>query len=101
VRYPSSRAGPQRAAGAPRPTSRASLPGCCHSDASQIVEIRYGPALGPMLSWIAPSLVPRLSFWFDRAKPNPWLAHRIPLYGDGPEVLVIRDGIPPRWLSDE
>jgi hypothetical protein len=44
---------------------------------------------------------PRLSFWFDRAKPNPWLAHRIPLYGDGPEVLVIRDGIPPRWLSDE
>jgi hypothetical protein len=68
---------------------------------SQIVEIRYGPELGPVLSLIAPSLLPKLSFWFDRAKPNRWLAHRIPLYSDGPEVLVIRDGIPPRWLSDE
>jgi hypothetical protein len=66
-----------------------------------IVEIRYGPELGPVLSMIAPSFLPKLSFWFDRATPNRWLAHRIPLYSDGPEVLVIRDGIPPRWLSDE
>jgi len=67
----------------------------------EIVEIRYGPELGPVLSLIAPSFLPRLSFWFDRAEPYRWLAHRMPLYSDGPEVLVIRDGIPPRWLSDE
>ncbi len=67
----------------------------------EIVEIRYGPELGPVLSMIAPSFLPKLSFWFDRSKPNRWLAHRVPLYSDGPEVLVIRDGIPPQWLSDE
>jgi hypothetical protein len=67
----------------------------------EVVEIRYGPELGPVLSLIAPSFLPKLSFWFDPVEPHRWLAHRIPLYSDGPEVLVIRDGIPPRWLSDE
>ncbi len=67
----------------------------------EIVEIRYGPHLGPVLSLVAPSFLPKLSFWFDRAEPHRWLAHRIPLYGDGPEVLVVREGIPARWLSDE
>jgi hypothetical protein len=66
-----------------------------------VVEVRYGPQLGPVLSLVAPSFLPRLSFWFDRARPNRWLAHRVPLYGDGPEVLVIRDGIPPGWLADQ
>jgi hypothetical protein len=66
-----------------------------------VVEVRYGPQLGPVLSLVAPALLPRLSFWFDRARPNRWLAHRVPLYGDGPEVLVIRDGIPPGWLADQ
>lgn len=76
-----------------RPTAR---------DASEgIVEIRFGPELGPVLSLLAPSFLPRLSFWFDRAAPYRWLAYRIPLYSDGPEVLVVRDGIPPRWLADE
>lgn len=68
---------------------------------SEIVEVRYGPELGPVLSLIAPGFLPKLSVWFDRVKPNRWLAHRIPLYSDGPEVLVIRDGVPLRWLSDE
>jgi hypothetical protein len=66
----------------------------------EIVEIRFGPQLGPVLSLLAPSFLPRLAFWFDRAQPHRWLAHRIPLYRDGPEVLVVRDGIPPGWLAD-
>ena len=72
-----------------------------HEGSQEIVEIRFEPDLGPLLSLIAPSFLPKLSFWFARAKPHHWLAHRIPLYSDGPEVLVIRDGIPPRWLPDE
>jgi hypothetical protein len=68
---------------------------------SGLVEVRYGPNLGPLLSLVAPHFVPKLSFWFDRAEPHRWLAHRLPLYSDGPEVFVIRDGIPPRWLADE
>jgi len=66
-----------------------------------VVEIRYGPELPAVLSFVAPRFLPRLSFWFDPSEPHRWLAHRVPLYGDGPEVLVIRDGIPPGWLSDE
>jgi hypothetical protein len=67
----------------------------------EVVEIRYGPELGPLLSLIAPSFLPKLSFWFDPAEPHRWLAYRIPLYSDGPEVLVIRDGVPPSWIADE
>jgi hypothetical protein len=64
------------------------------------VEVRYGPQLGPVLSLVAPSFLPKLSFWFDRREPHRWLAHRIPLYSDGPEVFVIRDGVPPRSLAE-
>ena len=77
------------------------VPSSGRDGSQQVVEIRFAPQLGPILSLIAPSFLPKLSFWFARAKPHPWLAHRIPLYSDGPEVLVIRDGIPPRWLADE
>jgi hypothetical protein len=66
-----------------------------------IVEIRYGPRLGSVLSFVAARFLPRLSFWFDGGEPHRWLAHRVPLYSDGPEVFVIRDGVPPRWLEDE
>jgi hypothetical protein len=38
--------------------------------------------------------MPKLSMWFDRRVSNPWIAHRIPLYSKGPEVFVIRDGVP-------
>jgi len=69
--------------------------------AHDVVEVRYGPHLGPVLSLVAPAVLPRLSFWFDRARPYRWLAHRVPLYGDGPEVMVIREGIPPGWLADQ
>jgi hypothetical protein len=66
----------------------------------EVVEIRYGPQLGPVLALVAPSFLPKLSFWFDRREPYRWLAHRIPLYSDGPEVFVIRDGVPPKWLAE-
>ena len=65
------------------------------------IEIRYAPHLGPLLSLLAPHFLPKLAFWFDPAEPHRWVAHHVPLYGGGPEVYVIRDGIPPGWLEDE
>jgi hypothetical protein len=59
-----------------------------------LVEVRYGPDLGSVVSLLARAIVPRLSFWFDPASPIPWLAHRMPLYANGPEVLIVRQGVP-------
>jgi hypothetical protein len=58
------------------------------------IEVRYGPDLGSVVSLVARSFVPRLSFWFDPAEPHEWVGHRLPLYSGGPEVLVVREGIP-------
>jgi hypothetical protein len=66
----------------------------------KLIEVRYGPDFGPVVSIIARGFVPRLSFWFDRKPPHQWAGHRMPLYSGGPEVLVIRDGVPPDWLED-
>lgn len=63
------------------------------------VEIRYAPDLG-LLSPFARQLVPRLSFWFDPRAPHGWIAHRLPLYAGGPEVLVVREGISTATLGD-
>jgi len=63
----------------------------------ELVEVSYAPDLGPVGLLVAP-LLPRLSFWFDPAARQPWLAHRIPLYSDGPEVLIVRDGLEPARL---
>jgi hypothetical protein len=65
-----------------------------------VVEVRYGPDFG-MASLMAQTLVPKLSFWFDSSDPQRWMAHRLPLYGNGPEVFVVRDGVPTAWLGDE
>ena len=65
-----------------------------------VVEVRYGPDFG-FATLVASSFVPRLSFWFDPKSPHRWMAHRLPLYGKGPEVFVVRKGVPPRWLGDE
>jgi hypothetical protein len=64
-----------------------------------LVEIRYGPDFGPFSSMLRGTVVPRLSVWFDPQARTPWLAHRLPLYSDGPEVLVVRDGVPRDWLK--
>ena len=56
------------------------------------VEVRYAPDLG-LLSPLARQVVPKLSFWFDPRAPHGWIAHRLPLYTGGPEVLVVRQGV--------
>lgn len=63
-----------------------------------LVEVRYGPDFG-FFSAIAGGLIPKLSVWFDPRSPFSWAAHRIPLYSKGPEVFVIREGVPSRWLG--
>jgi hypothetical protein len=65
-----------------------------------LVEVRYGPDFGSFFSLLANAVVPRLSFWFDPDSPNPWIAHRMPLYADGPEVFVVRQGIETNTLLD-
>ena len=65
-----------------------------------LVEVRYGPDLGAIVSLLTQALMPQLSFWFDPTSPTPWLAHRMPLYANGPEVFVVRQGVPTNWLVD-
>jgi len=65
-----------------------------------LVEVRYGPDFGSFFSLLAKAIVPRLSFWFDPASSSPWIAHRMPLYVDGPEVFVVRQGIETNTLLD-
>lgn len=59
-----------------------------------LVEVRYTPDLGGMLSILAQGFIPNLSFWFDPEAANPYVAHRMPLYSSGPEITVLRDGVP-------
>jgi hypothetical protein len=65
-----------------------------------LLEVRYGPDLG-IASLVARNFIPKLSVWFDPDSPHRWMAHRVPLYGSGPEVFVVRDGVPTRWLADD
>lgn len=64
------------------------------------LEVRYGPDFG-VASFLARSVVPKLSIWYGGEAPYPWIAHRLPLYGGGPEVFVVRKGVPTRWLGDD
>ena len=66
----------------------------------RLVEVRYGPDFGAIASLLAWSFIPRLSFWFDPAAAEPWLAHRMPLYTDGPEVFVVRQGVAANTLTE-
>jgi len=61
-------------------------------DAHEIVEVVYEPR-GGFVSMIVRQFAPRLVFWFDPARSNPWIAHRLPLYSSGPDVVVVRDGV--------
>jgi hypothetical protein len=69
-------------------------------EGEHLVEVRYGPDFGSVFSLLAKAIVPRLSFWFDPTAPSPWIAHRMPLYADGPEVFVVRQGIETNILLD-
>lgn len=75
----------------PRPTET--------PESNPIIEVEYQPNFGRFVSLMANQWVPKLSIWFDPRVKNPWVAHRIPLYSKGPEVFVIRDGIPNAWLG--
>ena len=68
--------------------------------AAHLIEVGYGPDFGSIVSLVARNFVPELTFWFDRSKPHDWMGHRMPLYSGGPEVLVLRDGVPSRTLAD-
>jgi hypothetical protein len=59
------------------------------------VEVRYEPNLGLIPAALVRAWLPRLSVWYDRAKPHRWLAARLPLYAKGPEVMVIRSDVSP------
>lgn len=70
-----------------------------HRDgAHELVEVRYRPDLGPLLSTLAAPMLPELAFWFDGDRNGAYLAHRFSLYTKGPEVVVARDGAPPDLL---
>lgn len=59
----------------------------------RIIEVTYGPDLGEMVSTFAQVLLPNLSFWFEADDRGTYLAHRMPLFSQGPEVMVVRDGL--------
>ncbi len=67
------------------------LPGRASED-GKVAEVRFGPNLGRVASWLASVVVPKLRFWFD-ARDGQYLAHRMPLYGGGPEVVISREGV--------
>jgi len=63
-----------------------------------IVEIQYDVDFGPLLSRMARPFMPKLAVWFDPQRPDGWLAHRMPLFAQGPTVMVVRAGIAPDLL---
>jgi hypothetical protein len=69
------------------------------AEGAQPVEIRYGPDFG-IASSLARHMAPKLSFWFGREAPHPWVAHRLPLYSGGPEVFVVRGDVSSTALLD-
>lgn len=75
--------------------------GAAKDGSRPVIEISFGPDLGWMISRLASSLVPKLRFWFDPAAQGDYLAHRMPLYGGGPEVVVMRDGVSAHGLQAE
>ena len=70
------------------------------AEAHEIVEVGYEPR-GGLVSLIVRQFAPRLVFWFDPARANPWIAHRLPLYSSGPDVVVVRDGVAYERLENE
>jgi len=62
------------------------------------VEIRYRPALGSLVGFLAQSIVPDLRFWVDGPEKNRYVGHRMPLYSRGPEIWVLREDVSPSDL---
>ena len=64
-----------------------------------VVEVRYHLDLGPVLTKLAGPFLPRLSMWLDAERPDAWLGHRVPLFSQGPTVVVMRTGFDPTLLG--
>jgi len=64
-----------------------------------LIRIRCELALPKLLSAAFPRWLPSLSFWFDREDRGRWIGHEMPLYGNGPTVLILRKGMPERLLG--
>ncbi len=67
----------------------------------RLIEVSYGPELGAIGSWIAERMIPKLRFWYevdDGDRGERYLAHRMPLFSKGPEVVIVRDGMAPSEL---
>ena len=69
------------------------------SDEHALIEVRSELDLGPVLTPLARALLPRFSFWFDMGDPERWIGHRMPLGTGGPQVLIVRTGVPVRELT--
>ena len=65
----------------------------------KLVKVRYSPDFGPVFSWVAKAVIPELAVWYDRESPHSWMAASGPLYAKGPEVVVIRAGLPASRLG--
>ena len=76
-------------------------PGAVDASGRRVIEVAYGPDFGRLVSLVARHMTPKLSFWFDPAAPHRWMGHRLPLYAKGPEVFVVRKGVPAAWFADE
>lgn len=63
-----------------------------------LIEVRSELDLGPLLTPVARAFLPRFSFWFDPSTRAGWVGHRMPLFTGGPQVLVVKSGIPVRDL---
>lgn len=67
---------------------------------ARLVEVSPELDLGPILTPLARAFLPNFSFWFDPARAgSSWVAHRMPLFTGGPQVLVVRGGLTPRDLG--
>lgn len=59
-----------------------------------LIEVRSELDLGPVLTPLARAFLPHFSFWFDPSSRSGWVGHRMPMFTGGPEVLVVRSGVP-------
>lgn len=68
-------------------------------DSEGLVQIRYGVDLGPLFSRLARPFLPRLTSWFDPTSPDAWVGQRMPLFSNGPTVLIVRSGFSAKKLT--
>jgi hypothetical protein len=66
----------------------------------RVRKIEYGPDEGKVFNWLASAVGPSLVFWFDlESEDLKYIAHQMPLYSRGPEVVILREGFPTSILG--